>query len=397
MRLQSQALRIALWICVGLAWACAPPARVRLSSAPLDSAWIAPKRPRLPVTADTNASIAYESWGISKIEAAPDSAAAAFYWASRLDPWRASPYYERGVALVLTHAQRPEFAGSVYPWTITRQLSVAELALVDSLNTEATLRDPFLERSLDRLLNGSPPRSVLKRLRDPAQRGYWDFAMGAYDSAVADLGKALEKQPDVAGLRMLRAISFFYLERFDSTARELNVMLSRLTAREQKEVVRFYRSKAMLHYTLGIALVQKGDSSAAGHFEQALVEDLSFYMARVRLAGMALARADTVAAIASIGQALEIRDDDPALHYFYGVLQRARDPAAAMAAFERALTLDPVFAAPQMQLALVADVRGDTARAIAAYNRFLTLAPRDEPQIPVARARRDMLTHAARP
>jgi len=373
------------------------PTPAHLASAPVDSLWLAPRRPRLPPSADTNAASAYENWGIGKIGRYPDSAAAAFYWASRLDPWRASPYYERGVALVLTHAEKPEYAGSFYPWAITRQLSIEEISFVDSLNQLALLRDPFLERPLDRYLSGAPGPRMLSRLRDPAQRGYVHFALGAYDSAVANLGKALAKQPEFSGLRMLRAISFYYLERFDSTAAELQALLTSLTERDEKRMVRVYHSKAMLHYAMGIALVQTGDSTAREHFEQALVEDLSFYMARVRLAGLSLARGDTAAAIDFLAQAVELKDDDPALHYFYGVLQRTRDRTLATAAFERSIALDPVYAPPYMQLGLMADVRGDTATAIKAYDRFIALSARDEPQIPMAQARRQALVRSPTP
>ena len=393
----SMTLQCAHVVMIAMLVACGAPSPPRLSSAPLEPSWSSPYRPRLPAPADTNSPDAYEIWGRAKIAYAPDSAAAAFYWASRLDPWRPAPYYERGIALLLTHAERPETGEFMFPWAMTKALSAAEVALVDSLNQLAMLRDPFMERSLDGFLSGTPPHTVVYRMRDAAQRGFWEFAIGAYDSAVVDLGKALRKKPELAGMRTVRAVAFYYLKQFDSTAAELQTVLKRLEMREQKQTVLFYRSKAMMQYALAIALVQKDDPRAREHFEAALVEDLSFYMARVRLAGISLARADTVAAIASLAQAVELKDDDAALQYFYGVLLRNRDRAAATSALRRAVELAPEFAPPHMQLALLADVRGDTAAAIAAYDRFIALSSNSTSDIDVARARRQALTRSAVP
>jgi hypothetical protein len=65
-----------------------------------------PARPVLPATADTNDVEAYLAWGKSKLQKSPADAAAAFYWASRLDPARPGAYYARWVALQLTDKSR---------------------------------------------------------------------------------------------------------------------------------------------------------------------------------------------------------------------------------------------------------------------------------------------------
>ena len=386
--------RIAL---LGVLVACGSSGPPRLSSAPLDSAWASPKRPRMPEAADTNSADAYEEWGRQNIVFAPDTAAAAFYWASRLDPWRATPYYERGIALLRAHVKRLRTNATVDPWNKPEQLSVAQAALLDSLNDLAMVRDPFLQRSFDGLIAGAPFSGDIARIRDPAVRGYWLFTRGAYDTAVVDLGKALQKKPDLGPLRIMRAIAFYHLERYDSTAAELDTTLTRVTALEQKKTVVFYRSKAMIHYAMGIALVQKHDEHAREHFEAALVEDLSFYMAHVRLAGLALERTDTTAALASLSQALDIKDDDPALHYFYGLILQRRDRPAATKAFTRAVALDPYFAPPHLQLAVAADLRGDTTAAIAAYDRFVSLTASGDPLREKAKGRRETIARKMTP
>ena len=65
-----------------------------------------PARPALPATADTNDVEAYLAWGKSKLQKSPADAAAAFYWATRIDPSRPGAYYARWVALQLADKSR---------------------------------------------------------------------------------------------------------------------------------------------------------------------------------------------------------------------------------------------------------------------------------------------------
>src|SRR5688572_6835697 len=69
---------------------------------PAQSVWSSPPRPRLRASADTNDANAYYLQGVGAIAFRPDTAAAAFYWVTQLDPWRADAYYARAVALMRT-------------------------------------------------------------------------------------------------------------------------------------------------------------------------------------------------------------------------------------------------------------------------------------------------------
>ena len=50
-----------------------------------------PRRPRLAAAADTNDAGAYYRLGRERLERSPEEAAAAFYWASQIDPGWADP------------------------------------------------------------------------------------------------------------------------------------------------------------------------------------------------------------------------------------------------------------------------------------------------------------------
>ena len=60
-----------------------------------------PPRPELAAGADTNSANAYYEFGLERLERRPKRAADAFYWACRLEPTWAEPWYAQWVARLL--------------------------------------------------------------------------------------------------------------------------------------------------------------------------------------------------------------------------------------------------------------------------------------------------------
>src|SRR5258708_6934114 len=69
-----------------------------------------PKRPKLDAGRDTNSAGAYHQHGMLQLAKRPQLAADAFYWAARLDPSIAEPWYGRWCALLLAMQRRDMFA-----------------------------------------------------------------------------------------------------------------------------------------------------------------------------------------------------------------------------------------------------------------------------------------------
>src|SRR5712692_402598 len=65
-----------------------------------------PRRPRLAAEADTNDAVSYYQLGVERLERNPDAAAAAFYWAARLDPLSAQAWYGQYVAQLAHSSSR---------------------------------------------------------------------------------------------------------------------------------------------------------------------------------------------------------------------------------------------------------------------------------------------------
>lgn len=322
-----------------------------------------------------------------------DSAAAAFYWASRFDPTLAQPYYGRSVALLLTYGQqvRQDFGDDV--WVPVARIPRWRMAVVDSLRLEALARDPFLSAQYDHLLTGRPPFFALAHVRDPAVRGYWMYDFGQTALADSLLGVALTAQPSRARLRQLRARAEYDLGRYDSAAVQLRILLDTLSHRDSSTLALAYASKEMIYYALGYAQAQRGDTAGARlAFENAVTENAAFYPAHSRLAAVAVKRSDVAAAIRELDLALEIAPNDPALLFFHAaVLLDGGDAGRAAVELVKAIDIDPYFAKPYLLLGKAHEARGDMERAAEAYGEYASHERLKEPQRVWAEAYADTL------
>ena len=98
------------------------------------------KRPKLAASADTNDATAYLALGTRELETAPDEAAAAFYWAARLDPSSADALYGRSVALAMRKATT--LSTYLYPRSYKAR-TAKDMLVMDSLRFRALRLDPL--------------------------------------------------------------------------------------------------------------------------------------------------------------------------------------------------------------------------------------------------------------
>ena len=322
-----------------------------------------------------------------------DSASAAFFWASRIDPTLAYPYYARSVALLLAYA-RPEqdFFGAEV-WVPAAKIPVWRLVVIDSLRREALARDPFLRPQYDFLLTGRPPFFAVAKARDPAVRGYWMYEYGDLPLADSLLGVALKAKPRLSHLRALRARAEYELGRYDSTVVQLHVLLDTLSHRDSSSLALAYSSKELIYYALGYAEAKRGDTTAARvAFEGAIDENAAFYPAHSRLAALAVNRNDLSAAIRELAVATQVAPDDPTLLFFHAAtLIDGGAPDQAAAELQKAIDLDPYFAKPYLLLGKAHEARGDTQRAAEAYDEYAALERLSAPERTWARAYADTL------
>ena len=357
----------------------------------------APARPRMEASRDTNSAADYYYHGVARLIDEPREAAAAFYWASRLNPLWADPLYARRVALYV--AQTDGFR-SYARASRSRKPSSAE-RLMDSLHYQALLRDPFLYRGLDRavltaLINKVERRSgqtLLVRGRDasdPEYSAWMAYTERDFRDALRWNAVALKRFPKEADrLQAERGRLHYHLAQHDSAIAALDRSLAAMRKQEAKKIVVLYESKAMHEY--GVARIHAGLgrlAEAREAYGRALSEDLSFHMAHAGLADVAFAQHDTATALAEYAMAVELQPDDAALRYRYGaLLTDAGRVEQAASAFSLAALREPSFAAPRLYLARLYEAVGQRGEAAEYYREFLSLASARDPEVPDARAR----------
>ncbi len=334
-----------------------------------------PRRPRLPEAADTNDARAYYRLGRERLERRPDEAAAAFYWAAQIDPGWADPLYGRHVALLMSDPRR-----LVRYWDGDRRTRTSdEVLAIDSLYFRALRIDPFVQRPFERelvrvlvmnLLGADAPgadaalaafytESILQdmppllRGRVLAGEGRLQQALRAYDEALRDSrGRRSETRRYIRPERG----RMFALAGNDSAAlAELQQAIDMGVEEEREELVRFYDSKAVLEHSRGMVLERRGDRDAAREaYARALLEDLSYHPAHLRMGALALVDGDTATAVQELA-------------------------LAAQAELVAAAALAPHWPEPWYLLGLVRDW-GAPGNSAEAYRGFLDRAGRGDPR-----------------
>lgn len=356
------------------------------------------KRPKLAAGADTNDASAYIQHGTKELEMAPDEAAAAFYWAARLDPSSADALYGRSVALAMRKATT--LMNYLNPRSYKAR-TTKEMLGIDSLRYRALQLDPLfyprfyttMERAYLRAENREyaavSPQEFNQAVRmvlnesAPYVRGRVMWADGRLDQAIMEYGDAIKRWKDIPTFRMERARVHATKGDLPSAIKDFDDAIAQLKEREEKRDVNiiFYDNRAIAEQSLGVLWARRGDAdSAKAAHGRATAEDLSFYPAHVSLGLLALGLKDTATAVSELALAADLATDEPHVHYLHGsVLVSATQYADAIAPLRKSIALEPFYAAPHLALAQALEKTADAPGAKAAYESFLKLAPRRDP------------------
>jgi tetratricopeptide (TPR) repeat protein len=350
-----------------------------------------PKRPRIMADADTNDARAYYAFGNRK-EVPWDKTYDAWYWAHRLSP--DNPRYRLAMYEAYQSRQSSEWWW-LYLDGAEFVVKSKEAKRLDSLFYEVMVRDPFIH--IPRATGRCQVPDWIQEVGDVRMEGQLYFNFGCFNTAVAKLDTALAKRPKLLGLRETRANAFYALGRYAEAVAELQKIIDELRAREQKQLVHVYQTKAMYEYMIGMIHRQAQNEEAAREaFGRSLAEDLSFFPGHQRLAELAVMRGDSAAAVAEYEQAVQLREDDGGLRLGYGqVLMSAQRYADAEAQFRRLVALEPHFALGYWALAESLDRQKKAAEAAETYTAFLARAPRREAEMIATAAERVAALKAA--
>lgn len=331
-----------------------------------------PARPGLSRGADANDWEAYFEHGERLFERTPTQAAAAFYWAARVDPTRAEPLFAQWA----TFFARDQGTWLAYLQEDQEILRRAAVISNDSLLLRAYRRNPFVHRGLEAALYAGLGR----RLRwDGGTTAFMNYGEGDFREAAEGFGRVVRSNPVAnARFRHWRALAFVGAGELDSAAVELTQLLATLRMADAVQVSYYYESKAMYEYGLGMLHDARGRPSEARRaWERALEEDLSMYPARAALGRLSLRERKPAEAVEHTTQAVEIAPGDAVMHYEHGnALMAANRRDDAIEAYRRAIQLEPHWADPYLRLGVGLENAGEPDQAAAAYGAFLQRAPR---------------------
>ena len=357
-----------------------------------------PKRPRLSAGLDSNNARSYYDLGLEQLDRDPEQAADAFYWAARIDPTSADAYYGRRCALLLADKWRFQ----KYIEEDRRTLQSSEVKRIDSLYLYSLTINPFLYRKLDvhlfgdyiqnwaeeyarrNNLSAGEVRFVIERQihqeASQSMRAWQAYGDGRFHDALQLYGEAIKHARYKAGLRADRGRLFFQIGEADSALTELTLALEEMRKTDKKDLVYVYESKALLEHSIGLVQQRLGNEAAAKEaFGRALQEDLSYFPAHVQLAYIGINAKDTSMALSEMDLAVQIRPDDPILHYTYGyALATSGRFEDAQTQLRKAIEADPHFAAPYYVLGQVLDALGKVDDASAQYRTFLARASQQD-------------------
>lgn len=369
-----------------------------------------PRRPALWASADTNSARAYYAHGLQNLETSPADAAAAFYWAGRLQPGWADALAGRRAALLLTDKRRlVRYVG----WD-RNTLRNAEIRAIDSLQLRARMLDPFLGNQFDRHLFQGYMREAMNQYVEavtgarneaasnylyqqwlgelsPYQKAWMNYTEGKYPLALEEYERALRRarrddkpyyRLDVARIHYLSGSLDQALASFTAAGEEMKAL-------DERDLVRVYESKALVEHTIGAIHEKKSDLDAAREaYGRALQEDLAYYPAHLRLATLALAAGDTATAVSEWDLAVQIAPNEGALRHDHGVfLIKLGKVEEGLAEVRKAIELEPFFAAPYLIIGRVYDQSGMPDEALEHYRAFLARAARDDQYRPGVQAR----------
>jgi tetratricopeptide (TPR) repeat protein len=380
-------------------------ALVAAVSSPLAAQRLGPpeQRPGLRDVTDTNDAQAYFNRGMELFERDPETAAAAFYWAARINPsWGEALYARRAALMMKDRGLRSQMYNGY------RKAS-PEMRRLDSLQYRALMFNPFLFRRFDRGMLVSVIRDdVMRRARgrgeepgrlevddaienylrggDNEFRAWMAYGASDFDRALRLYEAALGSSRHPANIRMERARILGMRGEADSAVAEFNRAVAAQRKDDEKDLVVFYDSKAQAEFSIGVLLEGNGDAAGAREaYGRALQEDLSYYPAHLRLGLLALGKKDTSTAVSELALASQLAVDEPHVHYVHGyVLAALQHYPDAVVELRKAVELEPYYALPYLTLGQVYEQLMKAPEAEAAYQGFLDRASQGDVQRPLA-------------
>jgi len=192
--------------------------------------------------------------------------------------------------------------------------------------------------------------SCIELSKAEVERGIWNdvwarqliqcyLETGQYDAAVRVYEQVAQRFSDSIPLRVLAAEAYRFAGQHERGSR----LLSEIPEIVQAAPYRFSGRDNML--AIGRYLLERGEDARAvldAFYDRSLKSDPKFVDAHVAIAELALDKADYQEAVKSLQRAIELRPDDPRLHYLMAVAWAPSSSQRATEALQIALKINPL-------------------------------------------------------
>jgi tetratricopeptide (TPR) repeat protein len=346
-----------------------------------------PPRPALPAGTDPNGWEGYFDLGVKQFKTTPIGAEASFYWASRLDPSRAEPFFARWAAF-LAHTRVEDVRA--YFRDDEELHRRPEFQVADSLRSLALVRNPFVHRGLELLIWDRMPGAFAD---DRDTRAWIAYANGDFRKAIELNTKTIERDGRNALWRRYdRALAYVAAGDMPGALLDLRTLLAELRKQDERKSVVIYQSKHYLLYMIGLVLTElRRYPDARQAFQESLLEDASFAYGNAGLAGLSHALRQNVNAAEEYALGVELAPNDGQLRFLHAeVLFDLQRFSGAADELDRAIALEPYYPAPVLLLGRVREKQGQEEEAFKLYERYVAMSPANDSQAKVLRLRLDL-------
>ncbi len=315
----------------------------------------------------------YFDLGVARFAKLPRESASAFLVASQLDPSRAEPLFGRW-ATALMFLKLEDLARYFrYDGAVLRR---PDIVVADSLRALALARNPFVHRGLEIHVYDRFPGDFSDR-RDV--RAWIAYSNGEFKRAIDLHSRSIDQNiKDAVFRRYDRALAYVASGNLAAALEDLQVLLTALRREDQQaaELVR-YQSKHAILYMIGrIHLEMRKYDAARTAFGEALVEDAGYAYAHLGMAWVSRALRQNDRAAEEFAFAIDLAPNDGYLRYQHALalfdLQRFEGTGREL---EKAMELEPRWAAPVAFLGRLRERQGRLDEAFTHYARYVEMSP----------------------
>lgn len=255
---------------------------------------------------------------------------------------------------------------------------------VDRHLQKATLYNPFFDWRVSTILLESPPVSNDRSIQEFINlfyeyffNGFREFSLGNYSAAIQKLTNTIELVPDWTQCYLVRGYAYAQMGQYNSAIEDFQHVIDEMSQYNTKRILPVYINTAELKYLVAYAYERdKNIIAAEKEYQKVLLEDLSFYMAHVRLGRIFLAKKMTDQALQEFEAALLLEPNDAVIRYEHArTLVSMQRYDEALKDYENIISNFPKNSIAYYYSGILLNQLGKKGEALVFFQKFMEVSP----------------------